>query len=211
MDFRQLFLRVYIRISSEYDVADAFYELDLLKLLEEVAKVTQTDDRKITLYDAGAKKFYEKRTKRYVVREVNRFIKKIRDVYSDNEDMADFASLRQLNLLIRTFDKKHGKKQERKQISCFALVYIYVMYMLLKNTSEIQCVDYVNALYEIVRRYHVEHPADEVAAFVVGCVEPVVQAIEARNLALNADALPGRPCRHPQNCVAVSSAPTATP
>ena len=201
MNFRQLFLRVYIRISSEYDVADVLNGLDLLELLKEVAKA-KLNDGGIVLYDPSAEKFFEKRTKQYVVHKVNDFIAEIHDVYSNTENMADFASLKQLNSLIRAF----SKTQERKQISCFALVYIYVMYTLLKEASAARCAACVNALHEIVRSYHVDHPADEVAAFVVGCVEPVTQAIEARNLALNADALPGRPCRHPKNRVAVSGA-----
>ena len=194
MDFRQLFLRVYIRISSGYDVAaEALKALNPLALLQEVARANPLGDIE-PLYDVNTDKFFEKRTKRYVVRKVNKFIVGILDSPSDNEDMANFASLNQLNSLIRAFN------EDRKRISCFALVYIYVMYSLLEGKSHAaaDCAEYVKALHNLVHGYHEDHPNDEVVAFVIGCFEPIIHAIEAKNLDLEASDLPGRPCRHPR-------------
>lgn len=194
MDLRQLFLRVYIRISSGYDVAvAALKELDLLWLLKEVAKANPLGDIE-PLYDAETDKFYEKRTKRFVVRKVNKFIAGILDTPSDEVDMANFASLNQLNLLIRAFN------EDKKRISCFALVYIYVMYSLLegKSTADSRCAAYVVALYNLVHGYHMDHQDDEVVAFVDGCFSPIIAAISEENPDLQIDALPRRPCRHPK-------------
>lgn len=194
MDLRQFFLRVYIRISSGYDVAvSALKELNLLDLLKEVAKANPLGDIE-PLYDVKTNKFFEKRTKRYVVRKVNKFIVGILDAPSDNEDMANFASINQLNLLIRAFN------EDRKRISCFALVYVYVMYSLLegKSLTADNCAQYVIALYDLVHGYHENHPDDEVVAFVIGCFEPINRAIKTKNMNLKASDLPGRPCRHPK-------------
>ena len=194
MDLRQLFLRVYIRISSGYDVAvAALKELDLFWLLKEVAKANPLGDVE-PLYDAKTDRFYEKRTKRFVVRKVNKFIVGILDAPSDEVDMADFASLNQLNLLIRAFNE--GKKR----ISCFALVYIYVMYSLLvgKSSADSRCAEYVVAMYNLIHGYHEDHPDDEVVAFVDGCFGPIIAAIEKEDPNLQIDDLPRRPSRHPK-------------
>ena len=194
MDLRQLFLRVYIRIGSEYDVETAeLKSLNLLDLLKEVAKANPNGDTE-PLYDATNGKFYEKRTKRFVVRKTNKFIAGILDEPSDNEDMADFASLNQLNLLIWAFN------EDKKRISCFGLVYVYVMYMLLegKSPTAADCACYVAALYSLVASYHEDHPKDEVVAFFIGCFEPIIRAIQAENPGLTGDRLPRRPSRHPK-------------
>ena len=194
MDFRQLFLRVYIRIGSEYDVQTATLKtLNLQDLLKEVAKVNQDGDAE-PLYDTTNQRFYEKRTKRFVVRKTNKFITGILDGPSDNEDMADFASLNQLNLLIRTFN------EDKKRISCFGLVYVYVMYVLLegKSTTAADCARYVDALYSLVASYHEDHPTDEVVEFFIGCFEPIICAIRENNPDLTGEQLPRRPCRHPK-------------
>lgn len=194
MDLRQLFFRVYIRISSGYDVAvAALKELDLFWLLKEVAKANPLGDVE-PLYDAKTDRFYEKRTKRFVVRKVNKFIAGILDAPSDEVDMADFASLNQLNLLIRAFN------EDKKRISCFALVYIYVMYSLLagKSSADSRCAEYVVALYNLIHGYHEDHPDDEVVAFVDGCFGPIIAAIEKEDPNLQIDDLPRRPSRHPK-------------
>lgn len=195
MDLRQFFLRVYIRISSGYDMeAEALKSLNLIDLLKEVAKENPSGDTE-PLYIQKTDTFFEKRTKRYIVRQTNKFIAGILDTPSDNEDMANFASLNQLNLLIRAFN------EDRKRISCFALVYVYVMYSLLKRESSAAetCTQYVIVLYNLVRGYYEDHPDDEVVSFVIGCFDPIIRAIEARSQNLEASELPGRPCRHPRN------------
>lgn len=194
MNLRQFFLRVYIRISSGYDVAaEALKALNLLNLLKEVAKANPLGDIE-PLYDIKTDKFFEKRTKRYVVRKTNKFIAGILDAPSDNEDMANFASLKQLNLLIRAFN------EDRKRISCFALVYVYVMYSLLdsNSTAATDCAQYVLALYNLVHGYYEDHPDDEVVAFVIGCFDPIIRAIEEGSPDLKGSDLPGRPCRRPR-------------
>ena len=194
MDFRQLFLRVYIRISGGYDVAVAALKpLDMMNLLKEVAKSNPDGDTE-ALYDAKNDKFFEKRTKWFVVRKVDKFVAGILDAPSENENMAKYASVKQLNLLIRAFN------EDKKRISGFGLVYIYIMYSLLEAESPVRsdCAKYVNALSNLVEGYLEDHDDDEVAAFFVGCKDPILAAIQSQNTKLAATQLPGRPCRNPK-------------
>lgn len=195
MDLRQIIFRVYIRISGGYDVeAEALKPLNMMKLLEEVAK-SNPDGHTRTIYDAEHSKFFEKRTKWFVVHEAEKFIAGILDAPSENEDMAKYASIKQLNLLIRAFS------EEKKCISGFGLVYIYVMYCLLEGKSPMaaDCADYVNALSALVRSYLNDHEEDEVATFLVEGTETILDAIQRKNTQLAGSQLPGRPCRNPKD------------
>lgn len=194
MDWIKLFHRVYIRISEMYNVqAAALASLNLMELIREVAKANPDGDIE-PLYDATTDKFYERRTKRFTVRKVNKFIAGMPEVLSTEENMASYASLKQLNLLIRAFDD--GKKQ----ISCFGLVYMYIIYTLLEGKSPAvkDCVAYVNVLYDLVVDYHEDHPEDEVVAFFLGCFAPILLAIKEKNTSLTNEELPPRPCKHPK-------------
>ena len=65
MNLKRCFRRVYIRISSQYDVStEALRELNLLDLLKNVAKANPAGDVE-PLYDVTSGEFYEKRTKRF--------------------------------------------------------------------------------------------------------------------------------------------------
>lgn len=194
MDLRQILFRVYIRISGGYDVAaEALKPLDMMTLLEEVAKSNPDGDTR-TIYDAENDKFFEKRTKWFVVHKAEKFIAGILDAPSENEDMAKYASIKQLNLLIRAFN------EDKKCISGFGLVYIYVIYSLLEGKSPMaaDCATYVNALSALVEGYLEDHDDDEVAAFLVGCKEPILNAIQNKNTQLAGPQLPRRPCRNPK-------------
>lgn len=193
MDWIKLFYRVYIRISEMYNVQmAALASLNLMELIREVAKANPDGDIE-PLYDAVTNKFYERRTKRFIVRRVNKFIAGMPEVLSIEENMASYASLKQLNLLVRAFDD--GKKQ----ISCFGLVYMYIIYTLLEGKSYAakDCITYVKVLHDLVVDYHKDHPEDEVVAFFLGCFTPIILAINENTLLTNED-LPPRPCKHPR-------------
>lgn len=194
MNWAKLFHRVYIRISEMYNLQPISpSSLNLMELLREVAKVNPDGDIE-PLYDVATGKIFEKRTKKYIVRMVNKFIAGIPEVLSTDENMASYASLKQLNLLIRAFDD--GKKQ----ISCFGLVYVYIMYTLLEGKSRAAdgCASYVIILHDLVQGYYEDHPDDEVVAFFLGCFTPIIQAIRDKNLKLSGINLPSRPCKHPK-------------
>lgn len=196
MNLKRCFRRVYIRISSQYDVStEALRELNLLDLLKNVAKANPAGDVE-PLYDVTSGEFYEKRTKRFVVRRVNNFIKGLHDAFCEKEDMADFASIKQLNLLVRAFS------EGRKCISGFALVYVYIMYSSLtdKTSAAGICARYIRALHDLVCGYYEDHPEDEIAGFVDAAFEPIICAVETCGT-VQVDALPGRPCRHPKQNV----------
>lgn len=199
MIFSKFFDRVYIRIGEMYDTQqNALTSLDLMELIHEVAKANPEGDGK-PLYDATTDKVYEKRTKKYIVHNVNKFIADMRETLSIEENMASYASLKQLNHLIRAFC------EENKQISCFSLVYVYSMYTSLNGKSSTEdsrltkdCINYVIALYDIVRDYHENYPEDEVAAFLVGCLDPILIAIQKKNSRLTGASLPAIPRKHPK-------------
>ena len=194
MDWLKLFDRVYIRIGEMYDVQmDKLAFCNLTELIREIAKVNPDGDIE-PLYDTVSGKSFEGRTKRFVVRKVEKFIAGMPEVFSADENMATYASLTQLNRLIRAFTF------EKKQISGYGLVYIYVMYTLLEDKSPLvdQCADCMRTLHDLVLSYFEDHPDDEVAEFFHGCFDPIVRAIEVKNTKLTNTEIPPRPRKHPK-------------
>ena len=197
MSFKDIFSRIYIRIGGGYDVEVAVLkQLDMMNLLREIAKANPSGDGE-SLYDGRSEKIFEKRTKRFVVRRVDMFIAGIPDAPSEEENMAKFASIKQLNLLIRDFG------EEKKRISGFSLVYIYIMYTLLEGKSPVaaDCARYVRALCALVKGYLADHSDDEIAIFLVEGANVILTAIENQNTELAADQLPGRPCQNPKDII----------
>ena len=91
--FTNPFYRVYVNISSEFDIhVDKLTSLDMMELIHEVAKANPEGNGK-PLYDAATGRVFEKRTKKYIVREVNNFIANMTHAYSAVENMASYASL----------------------------------------------------------------------------------------------------------------------
>lgn len=192
--FTNPFYRVYVNISSEFDIhVDKLTSLDMMELIHEVAKANPEGNGK-PLYDAATGRVFEKRTKKYIVREVNNFIANMTHAYSAEENMASYASLKQLNHLIRAFSAAD------KQLSCFSLVYVYVMYKLLvgKATEDYDFTAYVTTLHDLVHDYCQIWPEDEVAGFIVECHEPIMSAFRGNNPHLTAHQLPGIPRKNPK-------------
>lgn len=193
MEWFKIFQRVYIRISDMYnEQMAALASLNLIELVREVAKVNPDGDIE-PLYDETHGTIYERRTKKFIVRKVDRFIKGMQEIISQDENMATYASLKQLNRLIRAFDDK------RKQISCYGLVYVYVIYTLLegKSSAADDCANYLVVLHELVSNYFEDHPDDEIANFFDGCHEPIICAVKHKNVNLANTELPPRPRKRP--------------
>lgn len=188
--------RAYINLSKAYDESNQLFStLNLMNLLLEVAKANPYGDGDLQLYNTHTHEFYEKRTKMFIVRKAKEYILGMHECFCLEENMATFVSLRQLKNLIKAFER------DKKRISCFGLIYLYVIYTLLKDKSSksADCLKYVNALYTIVHNYFENNPDNQLAAFFNGCYSPIYEAIASGNIALENNQLPLIPRNHPQD------------
>ncbi len=190
-----LFDRVYINIDELYDENHEILDhLDMLPLIHAVARANPAGDIE-PLYDKSNDEVFERRTKFFIVRRVEEYIVGIQEILSIDENMATFASKKQLNNLIRSFGA--GKKR----ISCYALVYLYVIYTLLEGKSPLasKCAEYIIAIHELIMCYFEDHPTDQLAEFAHGCFDPIIRAVQERNTTLENGKLPFRPRKRPKN------------
>lgn len=190
------FDRAYINLPETYNEPKEFFKsLNLMELIIAVAKANPLGDGDIQLYDMDTHMFYERRTKIYIVQKTKAFILGMPERFSPEENMATFVSLRQLKNLIKSFEK------DKKRISCYSLIYLYVMYTLLhgKSPKETECLKYIETLYLIVGDYFENNPDDQLAEFFNGCHTPICRAIEARDIALQNNQLPPVPRNQPKD------------
>lgn len=190
-----LFDRVYMNINELYDENHEILDhLDMMPLIHAVAKANPAGDIE-PLYDRCTDEVFEGRTKLFIVRRVEEYIVGMQEILSIEENMATFASKKQLNNLIRSFGT--GKKR----ISCYALIYLYVIYTLLEGKSPLasECAEYVIAIHELIMCYFEDHPKDQLAEFVHGCFDPIIRAVKEGNTSLENEELPFRPRKHPKN------------
>ena len=193
--FSILFDRVYINIGELYDENHEILDhLDLMPLIYAVAKANPAGDIE-PLYDRCRDEVFERRTKFFIVRRVEEYIFGMQEILSIDENMATFASKTQLNHLIRSFGM--GKKR----ISCYALIYLYIIYTLLEGKSPLasECAEYVIAIHKLIMCYFEDHPKDQLAEFAHGCFDPIIQAVKEGNTTLENGELPFRPRKHPKN------------
>ena len=192
-----LFDRVYMNIDELYDENHEILDhLDMGSLIRAVAKANPTGDIE-PLYDEYNDEVFEGRTKLFIVRRAEEYIVGMQEILSTEENMATFASKKQLNNLIRSF------RMGKKRISCYALIYLYIIYTLLegKSSQASECAKYVVAIHELIMCYFEDHPKDKLAEFAHGCFDPIIQAVKARNTALENGELPFRPRKHPKNII----------
>lgn len=195
MDLLKYFSCVYIRIDDMYDESQTIRcTPNMMTLIREVAKVNPEGDAK-QLYNEATGKVNEGATKAFIVHHVNLYICGMREFLTPNENMANFASLKQLKKLINAF--KNGKRQ----VSAYGLVYLYVIYALLEGKSDLadSCANYIIDLYKLVHDYFEEHDQNELVAFFCGCYEPIIAAVRDHNTELPNDYIPPRPRKHPMS------------
>ncbi|MBD5552677.1 MAG: hypothetical protein HDQ96_16175 [Lachnospiraceae bacterium] len=188
--------RAYINLSETYNETKEFLNsLNLMELINAVAKANPFGDGDVQLYDMDTHMFYEGRTKKFIVQKTKAFILGMPERFSLEENMATFVSLRQLKRLIKAFE------DEKKHISCYSLIYLYVMYTLLygKSPKANECLKYIETLHIIVGNYFENNPDDQLAEFFYGCHHPICKAIEAGNIALSNNQLPPVPRNKPQD------------
>jgi len=190
------FERAYINLPKTYDTSKSVLQnLNLMDLILAVAKANPNGDGDEQLYDMATHMFYAGRTKAYIVRKTKEYILGMSERFSPEENMANFVSLRQLKKLIIAFIR------DKKRISGYSLIYIYVIYTLIKNKSSeaSKCQTYLNALYIVIGEYFEDNPDDQLAEFFYGCYEPIIKAIKAGNIELHNEQLPPIPRNHPQD------------
>lgn len=190
------FDRAYINLHETYrELAQPLIGLDLMDLINAVAIANPSGNGNTQLYDAEHQKIYEHRTKLYIVQKTRTYILGLHEHLSLDENMATFVSLRQLKKLIKAF------QYDKKRISCYSLIYIYIIYTLLegKSSKAQECQNYLQALDTLVYQYYENNPNDQLAEFLHGCFQPINEAIRTNNTLLENNLLPTVPRNHPQD------------
>ena len=197
MNIINCFDRVYINLPETYDEEKVLMgKLHLPDLIYAVAKANPYGNGNTILYDENSHEFYEGRTKSFIVQTTKEYISKIPECFSPEENMATFVSLRQFKKLIYAFEKK------KKRISCYGLIYLYIIYTLLKkgkSPKEKECKRYLEVLDNLVSGYLENNPSDELALFFHGCYKQIIKAIEENNINLDPNLLPKVPRNHPND------------
>lgn len=181
--------RVYINIRKD------FYEqisvMDLLDIIDEVAKSVKIYDG-IVLYDCNTSKVYRKRTKRMIVREANRFISQFEELPAD-ENMASYASMRQINRLIRAY------KQQSTHISCYVLVYLHIMFKLVNDPERCDFMQFAETMFNVVDSYILndscDGKVDDLANFVKDCFGVVSLEFDSPKIEKKVEDFPSIPKR----------------
>lgn len=117
-----IFDRVYL--SASKDFFNDFPSLSLESILDELARKKEYDNNGTPLV-INNNQVCRGRVKRDLLREVNKFIKKLEIVDAD-VDMKECVSMRQLDYLIRVFSRKKGR------ITSYSMIIFHVM---LKNSG----------------------------------------------------------------------------
>ena len=184
--------RTYIRIAPSYDTVPELRRLNLPALIRAVAEANP-DHEAGPLYDAESGFVFEGRTKRFIVKETNRFLSTLEEVYCDTGSMTRFASRNQLNALLRS------TVAERKVITCNGLIIIYVMFRLIggKFDHTAECRAALSAFHRIVHNYFEDNRNDPLAEFFVTGYTTLDTAIRD-NITLAGRALPYRPHHRPE-------------
>lgn len=182
-----IFDSVYLRIRS--DTPKTF---DLTKLLNAVANKHIVGDG-LCLIDTGTGDVFERNTKKFIVGRARKYILGLSERLCNEENMAEYVSLTQLNKLIGALSKK-----KKKEISCYSFVYIYIIYRLLdEDAPEVdECIEIMELLYEEILCFYVANPDNQLAAFLLGCYWAIIQALRDRNQNLAATELPAVPRKH---------------
>lgn len=163
--------RVYVNLGKDF--REGIPKMDLVILIDEVAKNVKEYEG-IVLYVEKQNIVFRGRTKKFIVKEVNRFIADFQPTLAD-ENMASYASKRQLNYLIKAFQNK------KVRISCYGLIFLHIMFIHAQNSQN----NYFNTcaymIYEIINRYLRENENDPLAIFLLGCFPPVYDELNNPN------------------------------
>lgn len=121
--------KIYIYYGSDFIIdnnRDEFYYLLAAVALTQNVNLAAEP---LFLYDENNETyiFCEHRIKKFIVCQANYFIKKMGQVYS-NENMCTFTSLKQISKLIANFSG------ERKGLSAYSLIILHIIYEMINNS-----------------------------------------------------------------------------
>lgn len=161
--------RVYINLGEGF--GEQVFEMDLTVLINEVAKSVKEYEG-IILYDEKEQKIFLGRTKKYIVKEVNRFIAGFEEKPA-LENMASYTSKRQLNRLIRILKNKKGR------MSCYGLIFLHIMFVNIQDHQNCHFKTYADTMRKMVECYCQERGRtkscnkDELIEFFLKCYKTV--------------------------------------
>lgn len=181
--------RVYVRMGKESvldwsknqtfnQVKKLLNKVSFYKLMELFAKTMTSKElvlyKKYTVEENGKKvekvDIYEKRTKTYILKCVNEYIKKMKIAYGSSETMKTSVSYRQLSKLVALSKKKIIHK-DKYAVSCYCIIIFYVMFEKMGIVKELKTSNQVNNINTVVSKYYGDNPNDELAHFITDCVE----------------------------------------
>ncbi len=195
--------RVYVRMGKEsvldwsnkkkFDrIKKLLNEINFYELMEQFAKTMTSKDlvlcEKYMVEEKGKKvekvDMYEKRTKTYILKCVNEYIKEMNIAYGSSETMKTSVSYRQLSKLIALSKKKFIHK-DKYAIPCYCIVIFYVMFEKMGVLKKLKNSKQVKNINTVVGKYYEETPTDKLAKFIIDCVEVLEnrlpQAINPKN------------------------------
>ncbi len=173
--------RVYLRLGRDYFNQEIRSIRPLFNLTAKC--VGQDDEGKplCSFVDKTNKWFiYEGRTKNYIVKKTNEYLSGFGIILSNGEEMKPIASKRQLRFLLLSDTKNN------KTISCYCLILIYIMLLLVHNNSkdyeeEISKMDIkecISSYCNIVKEYYKYNKNNELAHFLIECYSTIEKHFE---------------------------------
>ena len=183
--------RVYIRVASSYEISDAVGNFE--NLIAEVARHnTDANGCPLCNYDHGTEHIYLRKTKAFIVQKAKAYINEMAEEGNCAENMASFVSIKQLSRLMAAFEA------DQRCISCYSMVYIYIIYTLLEGKSKYaqECLSFAYWLANITEAYYKNNQGDVLSAFLCNCSSVIIHAIQDSDTALPVECLPKRPRKH---------------
>lgn len=139
-------------------------------IIGEFAKFVKVDELGNCLYDNRSSQTYEGRTKRYIIREANKFLKTLYQNTQANVNMKTFITKTQIDKTLIAIRRGKGK------ISGHALVFVHAMYLIVRNHPEYNYdipTEFTIEINRIAENYYRQNNYDEIAWFLVASYAPV--------------------------------------
>ncbi len=181
-----IFDRVYLSMQPEF--FSRFPSLCLEDIIDSLARKKQYDEQGNALV-INCDHVCRGRTKRYLLRQVNKFINDLETVDAD-VDMKECVSSTQLNRLIRIFKVRRGR------VTSYAMIILHVLLLELwkadPNFNGEYILEFALAINDIAQMYYRQYPDDELARFLVESGQVLIDEIRRKREADKSE-FPGIP------------------
>lgn len=185
-------MRVYIDFGKDCKkyYKNLFSKRYFHKLIEAVATNVESFRGCPLFYgDKNASEVCEKRVKKYIIHEVNKFIAKM-PLEDSSINMMRHVSVKQLKRLLVLTEKKKGKK-----VSCYALIVLHVIFENINKENSDILDRLAKQIYDLSGEYLKEHPDMcvrdnnnyELIEFLRHCYDPVHKEIEQEKKSIIAE------------------------